>query len=85
VLPQQQDARLAVAGERNRPVGLARRSVTFGSISELRTTPPGKLAIFAPGKVVAYAIKCPPLQALYLFRTTGTEGGATDLKGPPRP
>jgi hypothetical protein len=63
----------------------ARCSVAFGSMSELRTTPPGKLAIFSPGKIVAYAIKCPPWQALYLFRTTGTEDSATHLKGVSEP
>jgi hypothetical protein len=63
----------------------ARCSVAFGSISELRSIPPGKLAIFAPGKIVAYAIRCPPWQALYLFRTTATEDSATHLKGVSEP
>ena len=63
----------------------ARCSVAFGSISELRTAPPGKLAIFAPGKIVAYAVKCAPWQALYLFRTTATEDSATHLKGVSEP
>ena len=63
----------------------ARCSVAFGSISELRTTPPRKLAIFAPGKLVAYTVKCPPWQALYLFRTTATEDSATHLKGVSEP
>lgn len=63
----------------------ARCSVAFGSISELRTIPPDKLAIFAPGKIVAYAVKCAPWQALYLFRTTATEDSATHLKGVSEP
>ncbi|HZL19144.1 MAG TPA: tyrosine-type recombinase/integrase [Polyangia bacterium] len=59
----------------------ARCSVAFGSISELRSTPPAELAIFAPDKIVAYAVKCSPWQALYLFRTTATEDSAAHLKG----
>jgi hypothetical protein len=59
----------------------ARCSVAFGSISELRSNPPGKLAIFAPDKIVAYAVKCSPWQALYLFRTTADAETATNLKG----
>jgi hypothetical protein len=63
----------------------ARCGVAFGSMSELRTTPLGKLAIFAPGKIIAYAIRCRPWQALYLFRTTATEDSATHLKGVSEP
>lgn len=63
----------------------ARCTVAFGSISELRTVPPDKLAIFAPGKIVAYAVKCAPWQALYLFRTTATKDSASHLKGVSEP
>ena len=63
----------------------ARCSVAFGSVSELRSVPPDKLALFPPGKIVAYSIKCAPWQALYLFRTTATEDSATHLKGVSEP
>jgi len=59
----------------------ARCSVAFGSFFELQSVARGKLAIFAPDKIVAYAVKCAPWQALYLFRTSADAETATTLRG----
>jgi hypothetical protein len=59
----------------------ARCSVAFGAVTEVQTAERGQLAIFAPDKVVAYAVRCSPWQALYLFRTSATAETATRLKG----
>jgi hypothetical protein len=60
----------------------ARCSIAFGSFVDFESTDRGKLALFGPRKIVAYAVKYSPCQALYLFRTppTTAETG-TRLRG----
>jgi hypothetical protein len=45
-------------------------SVAFGAPAKLRNSRHGKLALFGPNKIVAYVARHPPVQALYLFRTS---------------
>ena len=60
-------------------------SVAFGAPTELRTSRHGKVALFGPKKIVAYVARHPPVQALYLFRTTPANDAGVRLRNVSHP
>ena len=60
-------------------------SVAFGSPAELRNRRHGKVALFGPNKIVAYVARHPPVQALYLFRTTPANDAGVRLRNVSHP